>query len=110
MASEKVVMIKSVEDFKNNVLGSDIPVFVDFWATWCGPCRMVGPIVDQLADEYQGKVKICKVDVDSNQELSQMYQVMSIPTLMVFKNGSLVDKRVGAAPKQDLVKMLEKAL
>jgi len=110
MASEKVVMIKSAEDFKNNVLNSDVPVLVDFWATWCGPCRMVGPIVEQLADEYQGKVKICKVDVDGNQELSQMYQVMSIPTLMVFKDGSLLDKKVGAAPKQELVKMIEKAL
>lgn len=110
MASEKVVMIKSADDFTKNVLQSDVPVFVDFWATWCGPCRMVGPIVEQLADEYEGKVKICKVDVDSNQELSQMYQVMSIPTLMVFNNGKMLDKKIGAAPKQELVKMLEKAL
>ena len=110
MASEKIVMIKSEKDFVDNVLQSDVPVFVDFWATWCGPCRMVGPIVDQLADEYQGKIKICKVDVDGNQDLSQKYQVMSIPTLMVFKDGSMVDKKVGAAPKQELVKMIEKAL
>lgn len=110
MASEKIVMIKSADDFADKVLQSDVPVFVDFWATWCGPCRMVGPIVDQLADEYEGKVKICKVDVDGNQELSQMYQVMSIPTLMVFKGGNVVDKKVGAAPKQELVKMIEKAL
>jgi thioredoxin 1 len=85
--------------FKEVVLESDKPVMVDFWAAWCGPCRMVAPIMDQLTAEYEGKATIVKVDVDSNQEFAANYGVRNIPTVLVFKNGEVVEKQVGVAPK-----------
>lgn len=96
--------------FETSVLKSDKPVLVDFWATWCKPCKMVAPIVDELADDYEGKVNFVKVDVDSNQKIAANYGIMSIPTLMIFKNGKPVSNIVGAKPKAELKKSLESAL
>ena len=96
--------IKQVSDtsFDQDVLKSDVPVLVDYWAEWCGPCRMIAPILDQLAAEYDGKVKVTKLDVDANQKTAMKFQVRSIPTLLFFKNGTLVDQVIGAVPKPAL--------
>jgi len=104
--SEKVLTITK-DNFEKEVLQSDIPVLVDFWAAWCGPCRMVAPIVDQIANEFEGRVRVGKVNVDDENELAQRYRVMSIPTLIVFKDGKLVDSAIGARSKEDLSNMLE---
>ena len=94
-------------NFKDEVLNSDIPVLVDFWATWCGPCRMVAPIVEEIANEYDGRIKVGKVNVDEEPELSMQFRVASIPTLMVFKNGQLVNTAVGYRPKADILALFE---
>ena len=86
--------------FEQVVLQSDKPVLVDFWAAWCGPCRMVGPIIDELSNEYDGKAVVGKVDVDAHQEFAAKYGVRNIPTVLVFKDGELVDRKVGVSPKQ----------
>ena len=109
MANENVIHIGSEEAF-NKLMAGDTPVLVDFWATWCGPCRMIAPIVEEIANEYAGKVLVAKVDVDEQGELAQRYRVMNIPTLMLFKQGQLVDKAIGARPKAALEQMLNKAL
>lgn len=85
--------------FEEAVLKSDKPVLVDFWAAWCGPCRMVGPIIEQISDEYDGKAVVGKVDVDANQEFAAKYGVRNIPTVLIFKNGEVVERQVGVAPK-----------
>ena len=95
------------ETFVQEVLLSDIPVLVDFWATWCGPCKMIAPIVKEIADEYDGKILVGKVNVDEEPDLTMQYNVSSIPTLMVFKNGQLVNKAVGYREKDEILKMLK---
>lgn len=98
------------DSFENDVLNAETPVLVDFWAEWCGPCRMVGPVVDELAGEFEGKAKIGKVDVDNNPEISSKYGIRSIPSLLIFKDGEVVDQIVGAVPKSQLKKQLEAQL
>ena len=95
------------ENFQEVVLNSDRPVLVDFWATWCGPCRTVGPIVDELATELEGRAVVGKVNVDSNSDTPLTYEIRSIPTLLIFKNGEIVDKLVGSVPKSQLLEKLE---
>ena len=89
-------------NFKQEVLESDIPVLVDFWAEWCGPCHMVAPTVEEIAKEYKGKLKVCKLNVDEAPTVSSKYDVMSIPTLAIFKDGNIADKVIGAVSKIDL--------
>ncbi len=91
----------------DEIISGDKPVLVDFWAEWCGPCRMVGPVVEELAGEFEGKVIVGKVDVDANPQTSMKFGIRSIPTLLVFKNGQIVDKQVGAVPKHVLAQKLE---
>lgn len=93
--------------FQSEVLESDVPVLVDFWAEWCGPCRMVAPILEQLANEVGDKAKIAKINVDTEPELAGRFGVMSIPTLIVFKDGKILNKTVGLKSKEDLKRMLE---
>jgi thioredoxin 1 len=100
----------SDNEWDAEVLSSDTPVLVDFWAPWCGPCKMVAPVVDELAEEYDGKVKFVKLNTDDNIETASKYGIRSIPTLMVFKGGEAVEQVVGFRPKSELKKSLEKAL
>ena len=109
MANENVIHIGSEEAFDRLVTG-DTPVLVDFWATWCGPCRMIAPILQEIADQYGDKVIVAKVDVDEQGELAQRFRIMNIPTLMLFKQGQLLDKAIGARPKAALEQMINKAL
>ena len=96
--------------FKSEVIESDTPVLVDFWAQWCGHCKKLSPILDEVAEEMGEKVKVAKVDVDSERTLGAMFQVMSIPTVLVFKNGEMVDQFAGVQPKEDIVARVEKLL
>lgn len=97
-------------DFDAQVLASDVPVLVDFWAPWCGPCKMIAPALDQLAADYAGKAKVVKVDVDQNQATAMKYHVRSIPMLLVFKGGQIHSQQIGAVGKAQLAQMLDKAL
>ena len=98
------------DNFASVVLKSDKPVIVDFWAVWCGPCRIVGPIVQEIGDEYSDKAVVGKLDVDNNPEAAKQFGIRNIPTILFFKNGEVVDKQVGAVPKQVLVQKLEALL
>jgi thioredoxin 1 len=97
-------------NFQGEVLESELPVLVDFWAPWCGPCRMVAPVVEEIAEQYSGKLKVVKVNTDENPQVASQYGIRSIPTLMVFKGGAKVDMVVGAVPKTTLATTLEKHL
>jgi thioredoxin 1 len=109
MASNDVVVLQDAT-FDKEVLKSDVPVLVDFWAVWCGPCKAIAPAVDELAKQYKGKVKIAKMDVDEHQQVPQQYGIRSIPTLLLFKGGRVVDTIVGAVPKSKLEDSLKKAI
>ncbi len=103
-------MSKTIEITDANfeqIIASDKPILVDFWAEWCGPCKMIGPVVEELAGEYEGKAIVGKVDVDSNPEVSAKFGIRSIPTLLVFKGGEIVDKQIGAVPKSVLAQKLD---
>ena len=98
------------ENFEEEVVNSDKPVLIDFWAVWCGPCKIIAPVIEELAGEYEGKVKVGKLDVDENQHVSIRYGVRSIPTLLIFKNGKVKDTIIGAVPKAQIVQKLNSAL
>lgn len=106
--SNDLLVIKSKEDFNSMVINSKQPVLVDFWAPWCGPCRMVSPIIEELSKEYEGKVTFAKLNTDENSDLAYEFGIMSIPTIILFKDGKISDKIIGALPKEDLKSFLDK--
>ena len=109
MAGNKIVVI-TAENFEQEVLKSGMPVLVDFWAPWCGPCRMLAPVIDEIAGEFQGKVKVGKANVDEEGELAAKFRIMSIPTVIIFKSGQAVERIMGAMPRQEYARALEKVL
>ena len=109
MSIEKVLHITE-DTFENEIINSNLPVLVDFWAPWCGPCRMLGPIIDSLAEEFDGRAKIAKINVDENANLARRYNVMTIPTVLIIKNGQVMETSIGAKPKEEFADMLDKVL
>lgn len=107
MASNLAV---TAAEFDEKVLGSDVPVLVDFWAEWCGPCKAIGPSIEELATEFEGRARVYKLDVDAEGEVAGRYGVMSIPALLLFKGGQVVDQMVGAAPKPKIAELITRAL
>lgn len=105
-----IVPVADEQSWQSEVMQSDLPVFVDFWAAWCGPCRMVGPVVDELADEYEGRVKFVKVNIDEAGSLASNYNVYSIPTLLLINRGEVVSQQAGAASKESFKNMIDRAL
>ena len=109
MANPNVTQVSDA-NFDGDILKSNVPVLVDFWAPWCGPCRSVAPIVDDLANQYAGKLKVAKVNVDESTEVAMRYQITSIPTFIVFKNGQVADRALGALPRSEFVKLIDRNL
>jgi thioredoxin 1 len=109
MASDKIVTL-AADNFDSEVLKSDQPVLVDFWAEWCGPCRMVAPVLEQIAEEMQGKIRIAKLNVDEHQQLAYTYGVSSIPTFILFKSGQVADRALGAMPKSGFQSFIQRNL
>ena len=105
--SGNLEVIVNDDNFKQEVLESDVPVLVDFWAEWCGPCRMAAPIVEEIAREYRGKIRVCKLNVDEEPEIATEYAVMSIPTLIIFKNGDIMETKIGVMDKRGLEKLVQ---
>jgi len=103
-------VVVSSQNFESEVVKSEVPVLVDFWAAWCGPCKMIAPVVEELAKEYNGKLKVAKVDVDANQDVAMAFGIMSIPTLLIFNGGRVADQLVGAVPKSILVDKITRVL
>lgn len=103
-------VVVSSQNFEAEVVKSDIPVLVDFWASWCAPCKMIAPVVEELAKEYNGKLKVAKLDVDADREIAMSFGIMSIPTLLIFNNGHVADQLVGAVPKSMLVDKITRVL
>lgn len=110
MGKEDSLIHVNDNDFEKEILKSDQPALVDFWAPWCGPCRAIAPVLDELAEEYKGKVKVAKINVDENRKLAGDHGVMSIPTMILFKDGKVVDKLVGLVPKDRLKALMDKVL
>lgn len=109
MAGENIITVTK-DNFENEVLNSNVPVLVDFWAAWCGPCRAVAPIMEQLGTEFEGKAKIAKVNVDDENELAAKFRVLSIPTVMLFKGGQMVEKIIGARSKEEFAGLIKNNL
>lgn len=109
MASAEIVEL-SDSSFESEVIKSDKPVLVDFWAPWCGPCRILAPIVEEIAESYTGRLKVGKLNVDDNQEITMRYRIRSIPTLILFKNGQALDQIIGAVPKTEIEKVVKKVV
>ena len=103
-------VIVTDQNFKTEVLEAEIPVFVDFWAPWCGPCQMIGPVISEIAKELEGKVKVCKLNVDENSKTAGEYGIMSIPTMKLFKNGKIIEEMVGMQPKEIISEKIIKAI
>lgn len=110
MVENDKLTVLTDSNFQSEVLESERPVLVDFWAAWCGPCRMIAPVVEELAAEYEGRAKIGKLDIDNNSQVAMQYGIRSIPTLLIFKDGQVVDQVVGVVPKNVLVDKLEAQL
>lgn len=110
MEQKTVVTHVTSKTWESEVLKSDLPVFVDFWAEWCGPCRMVGPAVEQIGKLMEGKIKVAKVNVDENQEIAMKYGIQSIPSLLLFKGGNEIGRTIGAMPKESYLKFVESTL
>ncbi len=109
MAAEGILELND-SVFESEVINSDKPVLVDFWAPWCGPCKALGPVIDEISKDYEGKVKVGKVNVDENPEISMKFGIRSIPTLIVFKDGDVLEQVIGAVPKSEIKKAIDKAL